>query len=189
MKKQISMILASVLVLASGVARADLVANGGFETGDFTGWTLTGNPGFIGIIGDAHSGAFAAGFGAVGSPTFLSQTLTTTPGTAYKISYWLENLGGPANAFNVEWNGSTVILQTDLLPFPYTQGTVNVVGTGSDELTFSFQQNPSFFHIDDVSVSDDVSASIARVVPEPASLALLGGALLAFVLRRRARSA
>ena len=183
MKKQLLFACASALVLASGAARADLVVNGGFETGDFTGWTLTGNSGFISITSDAHSGNSAASFGAVGSPTFLSQILPTTAGSNYSISFWLANLGGPANEFNVEWNGATLSLQTDLQPFPYTQGTFNVVGTGSDTLTFSFQQNPSFFHFDDVSVN------VAGAVPEPASLTLLGGALLGFgVLRRRRRA-
>src|SRR5689334_18970366 len=125
MKKQFLIAFASALVLTSGAARADLVVNGGFETGDFTGWTLTGNSGFISITNNAHSGSFAASFGAVGSPTFLSQTLTTTSGTTYTISYWLTNLGGPTNEFNVEWNGATVSLQTDLQSFPYTQGTFN----------------------------------------------------------------
>src|SRR3954468_5260948 len=30
-------------VAFSGTARADLIVNGGFETGDFTGWTATSN--------------------------------------------------------------------------------------------------------------------------------------------------
>ncbi|MGP8243845.1 MAG: hypothetical protein ACLQVN_04910 [Bryobacteraceae bacterium] len=31
-----------VLLLACGAAHAGLIVNGGFETGDFTGWTVTG---------------------------------------------------------------------------------------------------------------------------------------------------
>ena len=36
-----------VLLLGASTAQADIV-NGGFETGNFTGWTTTGNVGVVG---------------------------------------------------------------------------------------------------------------------------------------------
>ena len=70
-----------LLTFGLGTARANLLTNPGFETGNFSGWALTGNSGFISIItSPVHSGNFAASFGAVGSLTFLSQTVTDTVG-------------------------------------------------------------------------------------------------------------
>ena len=54
-------------ILVSSDARANLVTNGGFETGDFTGWTQGGNTGFTSVdFGIGHSG-YGAKFGPAGS--------------------------------------------------------------------------------------------------------------------------
>src|SRR5437773_4432346 len=72
---------------AAGQAKADLVVNGGFETGDFTGWTVAASftfvdpasPGVGGAGGFAtHSGSFYAAMGSVGALGTISQTLSTT---------------------------------------------------------------------------------------------------------------
>ena len=177
-----------VATLAAGSAKADLIVNGGFETRDFTGWTLSGETGFTLITNIVvHSGSFSAESGPTQSLGFLSQTLATTPGANYTITFWLANGDDEGlNEFDVEWNGTTLSDQTNL-PFfedviPYI---VNVIGTGSDTLTFSFFIPGNFFFLDDVSVNPTVS------VPEPSSIALLFGGLvgLDWVLRRRRRSA
>ena len=60
------------LTLTAPVTPVNLVANGNFETGNFTGWTLGGNytsttdgPEIF-TITQAQSGQFAAGLGSVG---------------------------------------------------------------------------------------------------------------------------
>jgi len=186
-------VLASAMLLgAAASAHANLVTNGGFETGDFSGWTLTGNPGFISITNNAHSGNFAGSFGAVGSDTFLSQTLATTAGTSYTLTFFLTNLGGPTNDFSVSFGGQNLtgggtpalpILNSG--PFPYTEYTVDVTATGSSSvLQFAMRQDPSFWNIDDITVDANAAA-----VPEPATLAIFGTALAGFGLLRRRRKA
>ena len=79
----------------------NLVTNGSFEDGNFTGWTLGGNyvlpPNNTPEIfitsgtGAADSGNYAAGFGSVHTDGTLSQTLQTTAGQQYTLSFWLAN--------------------------------------------------------------------------------------------------
>ena len=48
-------------VLSSQASAAPLVTNGGFETGVFTGWTVTGADVFTGVDGlTTHSGDFGS---------------------------------------------------------------------------------------------------------------------------------
>ena len=194
MRKPLLGFAALALALAmSGPASANLVVNGGFETGDFTGWTLSGNPGFISITSnpaEVHSGTFAARFGAVGSPTFLTQTqdLATVAGQSYTLDFWLQNLGGPVNHFRATVAGVDLVTIDNANPFPYTEFTRTFVATSSSTmLQFAFQQNPSFWDFDDVSVNPLTTAA-----PEPSTLVsggvagLLG---LAYAWRRRKRRA
>src|SRR5437016_2266773 len=80
----------AALGFCNSAGAASLVTNGGFETGDFTGWTQTGNSTFNGVqspgpgpsVREGNSSAF---FGPVGSVGGISQTLTTIPGASYFI--------------------------------------------------------------------------------------------------------
>src|SRR5207342_1372158 len=88
-KSFIYILLPIALLCSAAVANANLVTNGGFETGDFTGWTNGGNTGFTGVDpGIQHSGTYGAFFGPIGSNGFLSQTLATTAGGVYTLSFW-----------------------------------------------------------------------------------------------------
>src|SRR5690242_21749347 len=105
---------AAVVSLAAGPVMAapsqcdavagNLVTNCGFETGDFTGWTLSSNTSFTSVSPNApyvHSGNFGAALGTVGGTSFLtqSQALNTVPGATYLVSVWLESDGGTPNEF------------------------------------------------------------------------------------------
>ena len=203
---KMSRYLALILfVLSYGVARADqvnLVVNGGFETGDFSGWTLTGNTGdclFVGGVNDnrcdpptqfgGHSGDYAAQLGDGGSDAYLSQNIATVPGASYDISFWLASQGGapPANDFSVFWGGQQVLALTNIAPSDYTFYNVGGLSpTGSQTtLMFAFRNDPAYLALDDVSVVDPPAAPM----PEPSSFITLGLVFALFAMATLVRKA
>ena len=133
----------------------NLVANCGFETGDFTGWTRSGDPSATSITNAAaHSGSWGLFTGPVTDLGFVSQILPTVSGGSYRICYWLSNLSsGTPNRFQVSWGGVVIRDQSNLPQFVYEQDCHDVVASGdSSEVKFGFLQVPSFFDFDDVTV-------------------------------------
>ncbi len=183
--------------VCSSVA-GNLVLNCGFETGDFTDWSLSGNvvlgfttvetTGYAGY--DPNSGNYFAALGPFGSDEFLSQTLATTPGDTYTISWYVASNGFTPNDFDVEWDGTTLFSQTDIpatgssAPFPYVLHTDTVTAVGSDTLTFSFRNDPSYLALDDISVVTSTPS-----VPEPGYLGLLSGVLVVLPFIRKRKTA
>jgi hypothetical protein len=183
MHHRLTSILIGLSLMSSAVASANLVNNPGFETGDFTGWTQSGNTEFTFVDGDPHSGTQAAWLGPQGSRGFLSQTLATVPGETYELQYWLQHDpfgAGTPNVFQISWGGSFITNQMDVGTFLYTDFVFSdLIPTGtSTELAFGFREDTDFFQLDDVSVE-----AAAQAVPEPATLLLLGAAVLLLVSR------
>lgn len=144
----------------------NLVQNGGFETGDFTGWSgsMSGASVTSGSI-YVHSGAYGANLGPVGALGYLYQTFTTVAGSNYLVSLWLENLGGAPNEFQVTWNGHAIFDGVNLAAFSWTNLQFFVAATGaSTTLQFGFRQDPSYFGLDDVSVTMASAVAVAPVI-------------------------
>ncbi len=172
------------LAVLSGAAHANLVVNGGYETGDFTSWGLdpAGSGSLFGVSGGGgHSGEFFAYFGAIKfEHDEIFQILATTASVSYDVSIWvLNNFDSADNSLQIWWEGSVVL---DMTPVGTAEGsweevTLQVSATqNGSELRIGGYDAPSFTYVDDVSV---------EAVPEPGSIVALSMGLGAFLLRRR----
>jgi hypothetical protein len=85
---------------------------------------------------------------------YLAQTLPTTPGQTYFISFWLENpKGGYPNFFSVSWGGSLLYEGANLPPFAWTNIHLLATATGpSSALQFGFRNDPGYFGFDEITV-------------------------------------
>jgi hypothetical protein len=157
----------------------NLVTNGSFETGDFSGWAPVGNTGFTGVTcpGGAPDGSCFAFFGPVGSDGGISQDLTLTVGFKYNLSFDFSADGGTPSDFDVLVNGISLFSLSNPPASGFQGYTFSFTATAATEtLEFLFRNDPGFLSLDAV-----------QVVPEPGSMALLaiGLAALFMGLRRR----
>ncbi len=201
---------------ASGSAgAANIVVNGGFEadgftTGPITGFTKSGHTNGLTLgTGIAHSGNVAFEFNNAAPIGYISQALATAPGTAYLLDFFFRssdvsgfpsgsiedqlvvNVGGDASSGSLI-GGNTLFNQTNLPasmapasdPFNFPESYAEfrfgfTAAAATTNLIFGGFNTPSTNFLDDVSVSP---------VPEPASLAIVGGSLLGLAMLRRKRT-
>jgi len=146
-----------------------IVQNGGFETGSFSAWTLTGDTASGIDTGlnsgiSPHSGSFLAALGEPNALGYLSQTLSTVSNQDYLLSLWLNSpdaavaSGGlvafnTPNEFSVSWNGATIFDQVNMGPIGWTNLVFVVTATSaSTALQFGERVDPWYFGLDDINV-------------------------------------
>ncbi len=194
MHKQIGLLLMILCASfgAQNVLADELVTNGGFETGDFTGWTLSGTvttssfaSQFYGVDAqDAAAGSYGAYLGSELSPLTVSQTLTVQPARYYTISLSLAQNSAPltgfTNLFSASFGGQTFFSEANAPVSSFTPYSFTVsAASGSALLQFTSQNDLGYFSLDNVSVST------GSATPEPATLLLIAPVLGALALLRR----
>lgn len=172
-------------LLAAATLHANLVLDPGFDdqiqptdsiNPTSSPWTRNPDQGII-VAGGGITGG-AAYFSPSGdSPSdLLTQTLATTDGTTYSISFWLKD-GGSANTFTVLWGGVTIstlgppVVTTD---GNWEQFTLDATATGTSTV-LGFEATPGLSTYTPILDNVDVEASVAPV-PEPSTY--ISGALL-----------
>jgi hypothetical protein len=186
--------VSTLVALASAPAIAqNIVSNPGFEVGggSFAGYTVTADaPGLvtIGLGNNAHTGNAAAFLSSYTGTSQISQTLTTTAGQGYNVSFYAYNPGfaadGPNN-LSVLFGGQQIFGQA-VNNTDYELFSAFATAPSNSSLFQIVVSNPATFtQIDDISVT----ASGTSTVPEPGSMALLGTGLVGLVpfARRRRR--
>jgi hypothetical protein len=154
------MFTAAVALSFAHPASANLITNGDFETGDFTGWTVThadnGSNIFV-ANGPGPDTTFGAFFGAtVALFDVISQQLTTIPGHFYTLTFFYQVLPTdlpPDNGFRVFFGGEPVFDNSNANP-GFGTFTFNVEAIrDSTILEFDGFNTRSFDFLDNVSVT------------------------------------
>ena len=166
--------LAVVLLLgAANAARADLIINGTFGTGDFTGWTQAGDTDFTSVLssgiypnnlsGDQYH--VEAGTLAASTPTNpdvfnLSQSIATVAGQSYTFSFYINETDttdalnvNTTDAVQVFWNAKSLVNISEFTTngwqlYSFTETAVS----SSTNIQFNLSDYSSYVGLADVSV-------------------------------------
>jgi PEP-CTERM motif len=186
-----TVILAALAFLWPAVASANIVSDPGFESGAGP-WTFVG----FGISSAAHTGTQSAETPCVGhacvstlnAGSYIDQSLATTAGQTYDLSFFVAENAGPNSEFSVFWNGTQIadVLNpaNNSLPGWVEYSYSGLLATGSStDLQVHGRQDPAEIFFDDFSVTPTISSA----VPEPSTWAMmiLGFAGVGFMAYRR----
>ncbi len=141
--------------------------NGGFETGDFSSWVLTAQSTIYdrvvasGFDDDpSHSGMYLAQFGNSGGFGNLSQTIQTTATTCtlafYSATYQTATESDSQFFFAYIDDEQLQDASTTTANGDYILYSAMFEGSGGEQiLSFGFRNDPSYYLLDDVSVTCD----------------------------------
>ena len=173
---------------AIGPASAtELLVNGGFETEDLTGWVPLNNFSFSfvqcpGPDSTVDEGNCSFRSGPIGSDGTLAQGFNTDVGSPYRISFAFLSDGSSPADFSAVFDGIPLVSFVDPPASGFQSFSfVETATLASSTLEFNFRNDTGFYYL------DAVSAVSASVVPEPASISLLGVGLISLWAGRRRR--
>lgn len=180
--------LGAALLAAPGAAsaRPNIVVNGGFETGNFSGWTQFGNTvqTFVGgvFIVSPTEGLSQGVFGPAAPSGGISQALAVSAGDIVNISFDLFADGTAANSFSADLGSTNLVSLSAFTVYGYQTYTYTnvVVGADNDALSFDFENYPSYWLIDNVQVE-----LVLAQVPMPSAAGLGFASLMGLAGRRR----
>jgi hypothetical protein len=173
---------------------SNMVQNCGFETGNTSSWTQTGNwaTSYNHTTTSPNSGNYSL---AVGNYNYqglagVSQSLTDIAGVTYNVSFWLlqtdsntnNDANGSTQSFTASWDGTSFFKVQNQPQTNWTQYSFNLIGTGSNTISFSGYSSSGYNLLDDINV---------HAVPEPEEWAmmLLGFGLVGYQIKRKQRKA
>lgn len=176
------------------VASGNLILNCGFETGDFTDWTVTNaatSPELDVTLNIPNSGTHDARFGAAGGENdLLDQTFATISGDSYTVSFYVDSEAASATGqFIANWDGGNILTLTgangtgtgpDTAGYEFYTFTETATSTSTD-LQFGGNTKQNFYHLDDVVVTQNATSA----VPEPSSISFVVAGLFGILLMGR----
>ncbi|WP_181799181.1 Ig domain-containing protein [Kitasatospora acidiphila] len=142
------------------------ITNGGFETGNLTGWTSSGSTSASGSA--AHSGSYGAMVGSANpsNTSSIAQTFTAPSGSS-KLSFWYSNTCPDTVTYdwatatlkdNTTGTTTTVLAKTCAASSAWVNKTASVTAGHSYTLTLTnkddnYPGDPTYTYYDDVTVS------------------------------------
>jgi len=105
------------LTLALQLPAQNLLINGNFATGDFTGWSYSGEVGVTTLEGNGSGGYNALFNSGNAAPNgVISQSFATVPGVQYTLQFQygtFANTSLPGQTLEVQVNGTSAVLSTN----------------------------------------------------------------------------
>ena len=157
---KLALIAAGLLATTTSTHADELVVNGGFETGDFSGWTEFGDTFYNGVWdGYPRTGTYSAYFGPTLDFGGIEQTITANAGTQVTVSFWyLSEFGDLPNSITVRLGSVTLLDRSNVEDLEYVHFTTTLTLTETNPvLNFAFTDPPDYLDLDDVSVTGSLT--------------------------------